>query len=103
MSYKFERWNQEIKPNAAALRHRLHTEGYDVMDWTDAPGTVYPPHLHSEDQSHWIISGKLQLTVGRETYTLAPGDRDFLSASTLHAAFVPGDEPVRHLVGVKRS
>jgi quercetin dioxygenase-like cupin family protein len=103
MRYKLERWNEHRKPNAAALLYRLHKEGYDVMDWTDAPGTVYPPHLHTEDQCHWVISGELQLMVGPETYTLSAGDRDFLLANTLHAAFVPGEEPVRYLVGVKHN
>ena len=71
MNFKWEHWSGDGKPDAPALRKRLRSEGYDVMEWTDAPGTVYPPHLHTEDQSHWIISGELQLTVDRETYTLS--------------------------------
>lgn len=103
MSYEFERWTEDGKPDAAALRNRLQSEGYDVTEWTDAPGTVHPLHSHSEDQSHWIISGELQFTVGRETHTLLAGDRDFLPADTMHAAFVPGKEPARYLIGVKHS
>ena len=56
---------------------------------------------HPEDQSHWIISGALQLTVGGETYTLRAGDRDFLPANTTHSAYVSGSETVRYLIGAR--
>ena len=97
-----ERWNEDKKPNAKALRQRLQSEGYGVFEWTDPPGTRYGQHSHGEDQSHWIISGELELTVADETYTLRPGDRDFLPANTKHSAFVAGNEPVRYLIGSKR-
>lgn len=103
MNFEVERWSEDAKADAAALRKRLENEGYEVMEWTDAPGTAYPPHFHSEDQSHWIISGELELTVGDQEYKLGSGDRDFLPANTMHAAFVPGNVPVRYLIGVKRS
>ncbi len=102
MALRLERWNETEKPDAEALRQRLQDEGYSVFHWSDSPGTVYGPHSHSEDQSHWILSGALELKVGDETYTLRSGDRDFLPANTTHAAFVPGDEPVRYLIGAKQ-
>lgn len=103
MSLRVERWNQHGQPVARELRQVLQSEGYDVSEWTDASGTVYPPHSHSEDQSHWIISGELEIEIDDQTYRLGTGDRDFLPANTKHAAFVPGDEPVRYLIGAKRS
>ena len=101
MSIQVERWGDEALPDPAILRTRLQEEGYSVFQWTDAPGTKYGPHSHPEDQSHWIISGELELRVANETYTLRPGDRDYLPANTLHSAFVPGDEPVTYLIGAK--
>ena len=98
---EIERWIQKRPPDAEDLRRRLESEGYRVFEWTDAPGTVYGPHEHAQDQSHCIISGKLELTVAGETYTLGAGDRDFLSRNTTHSAFVPGPEPVRYLIGAK--
>jgi quercetin dioxygenase-like cupin family protein len=103
MTLSIQRWRETGSPEAASLRQQLESEGYGVFEWSDAPGTVYGPHSHMEDQSHWIISGELQLTVGNETYILRPGDRDFLPANTIHAAFVPGSQPVRYLIGAKRS
>ncbi len=101
MSFRVERWSGTDTPDARTLRQRLEGEGYSVFEWSDAPGTVYGEHSHSEDQSHWIISGELELTVGNKQYTLSAGDRDFLPANTNHAAFVPGNRPVRYLIGAK--
>ena len=103
MSIKVKPWNGPNLPDAKTLRDQLEDEGYSVFEWSDAPGSVYGPHSHADDQSHWIISGELELTVGGETYTLRPGDRDFLPANTTHSAFVLGHEPVRYLIGAKYS
>ena len=101
MTIQVERWNETGKPNADELKQRLESEGYSVFQWSDVPGTKYRPHQHAEDQSHWIISGELELRVAHETYTLRVGDRDFLPANTIHSAFVPGAKPVTYLIGTK--
>ena len=103
MTLQVERWHESGTPDAQTLRKRLQHEGYSVFEWSDAPGTVYGPHSHPEDQSHWIVSGELELTVAGESYTLRRGDRDFLPANTTHSAFVPGNEPVRYLIGARSS
>jgi quercetin dioxygenase-like cupin family protein len=101
MSIEVERWSEPAAPDTQELKARLSQEGYSVFQWSDAPGTKYGPHAHAEDQSHWILSGQLELRVGYETYILRAGDRDFLPANTLHSAFVPGDQPVIYLIGAK--
>jgi quercetin dioxygenase-like cupin family protein len=101
MGIQVERWSGESAPDGAELAGQLQGEGYSVFKWSDAPGTKYGPHEHAEDQSHWILSGELELRIGYESYTLRAGDRDFLSANTIHSAFVPGDEPVVYLIGAK--
>ena len=101
MSIEVERWSDQTPPDAQELKTRLSREGYSVFQWSDAPGTRYGSHAHGEDQSHWILSGELELRVGYEIYTLGPGDRDFLPANTMHSASVPGDQPVTYLIGAK--
>jgi quercetin dioxygenase-like cupin family protein len=101
MNIEVEHWAKDGPPNPSELRRLLQAEGYTVFEWTDAPGTKYGPHAHAEDQSHWILSGELELRVGHETYRLRAGDRDYLPANTMHSAFVPGDEPVTYLIGAK--
>jgi mannose-6-phosphate isomerase-like protein (cupin superfamily) len=103
MSYRVEKWSGSQIPNPAALREFLESEGYSVYQWSDRPGAVYSRHMHSEDQSHWIISGALELAVeGFGTFVLEAGDRDMMPAGTYHSARVIGDEPVVYLIGEKR-
>jgi quercetin dioxygenase-like cupin family protein len=97
-----ERWSEAKAPEERVLRERMEAEGYSVFEWSDSAGTVYRPHKHPEDQSHWIVSGELELRIGDEAYTLRAGDRDFLAANTTHSALVRGSEAVVYLIGVKR-
>ena len=102
-SYRVERWDRASRPDAEALRERMEAEGYGVFRWCDRPGAVYEVHTHSDDQSHWVISGRLKLTVyGSGEFELGPGDRDFMPAGTEHSARVVGDETVVYLIGRKQ-
>lgn len=101
-NYRFERWKEYYAPNAAMLRLILEQEGYRVFQWSDRPGMIYGLHKHDEDQSHWIISGSLELTVERAgTFVLEAGDRDFMPAGNYHSARVVSDAPVLYLIGEK--
>jgi quercetin dioxygenase-like cupin family protein len=86
----------------ALFRRILADEGYSVFCWTDAPGSYYSDHDHANDQSHWILSGSLELTVeGHGKFVLEAGDRDLMPAGTVHSARVKGNEPVVYLIGEK--
>ena len=98
--YRVEKWTGTQTPNPAMLRSLLARDGYTVYQWSDPPGTVYGMHRHDTAQSHWIISGQLEIQVeGRGTFLLAAGDRDIMPANTYHSARVVGDEPALYLVG----
>ena len=100
--YKVVRWREFERPDPKLLRRILIEEGFGVFEWSDAPGTTYNTHMHSTDQSHWIISGVLELQVdGIGTVTLNPGDRDIMPANTYHSARVVGDASVVYLIGEK--
>lgn len=102
MKYSVEKWNSDSVPNAFELQKQMEREGYSVFNWSDSAGRTYGNHSHGEDQSHWIISGRLELTVedfGR--VILEAGDRDFMPANTIHSAKVIGDKEVAYLIGAK--
>lgn len=102
-TYRVFRSDGTPPPNADELQRTMIAEGYRVYEWSDAPGATYGRHDHSTDQSHWIISGTLELEVeGFGTVTLRAGDRDFMPANTVHSARVVGDQPVVYLIGEKR-
>ena len=100
--FRVKRWSQVYAPNAAVLRMKLSAEGYRVTQWSDHPGLVYALHKHPEAQSHWVISGSIEFTVGGATYVLNAGDRDFIEAETWHRARVASEEEnVVYLIGEK--
>ena len=102
MTYRVEKWDRSDPPNASDLRASVSAEGYSVFQWSDPPGAVYSQHQHSDTQSHWIVSGTLELTVeGAGTFVLEAGDRDLMPAGNLHSARVLGDKPVVYLIGSK--
>ncbi len=102
--YSIQKWSGFGSPNPAMLRQTLVSEGYSVFQWTDAPGSVYGMHSHDTDQSHWIISGSLELNVERSgVFVLEAGDRDFMPKGTYHSARVLSGEPVIYLIGELRS
>ncbi len=99
-NYRVERWQQRHSPNPAMLRNVMSKEGFTVYQWSDPPGTVYGMHKHGSHQSHWIVSGALEIRVeGRSPQVLGPGDRDYMPANTYHSARVLSDEAVIYLVG----
>lgn len=100
--YKVIRWENSEKPDSAELREQMENEGYCVYQWSDRAGAVYSEHFHSNDQSHWIISGSLELTVkDYGKFVLNAGDRDIMPAKTYHSAKVVSDESVVYLIGEK--
>jgi len=100
MPYKVQKWNRPYPPNPAGLRLELEAEGYTVFHWCDRPEMIYGSHKHTDDQSHWIISGSLEITIDHGgTFVLERGDRDHLPAETYHSARVIGEEQVVYLVG----
>lgn len=100
MSYRVKKYEGNLPVDARALRREMERDDYSVFEWSDRPGTVYGMHEHSDDQSHCIVSGQLELTVdGFGTFVLSPGDRDFMPAGIRHSARVIGDGPVVYLIG----
>ncbi len=37
-------------------------------------GAVLPRHKHTHEQTGYLVSGRIYLTIGDRTYTVAPGD-----------------------------
>ncbi len=102
MKVQIQRWREFNAPNPAMLRLKLNREGYRVFHWADRAGMIYGIHKHEEDQTHWIISGELEIALEKGgSYILKAGDRDFMPAHIWHTARVLGEEPLSYLVGEK--
>ena len=68
--------------------------------------TFYGWHSHAEEQVHWVISGKVEITTqenGRTNrYTLNAGDRDVIKPMVYHTLREVGGTELFYLVGIKR-
>jgi mannose-6-phosphate isomerase-like protein (cupin superfamily) len=97
------RWKEPYQPNPAMLRFILSNEGLAVYQWCDSAGSMRATHKHDKDQTHWIVSGSLEIRLSKtgETYLLETGDRGFIEAETYYSLSVIGEEPVLYLVGEK--
>jgi quercetin dioxygenase-like cupin family protein len=56
-----------------------------------AKGSVLPKHSHPHEQTGYLLSGKLKLTIGGETFDVMPGDCWCIEGGVEHFAEVPED------------
>jgi mannose-6-phosphate isomerase-like protein (cupin superfamily) len=67
-----------------------------------APGGGNMPHYHMAfDERFEVLEGELQVLVGKNTYTLRPGDTKTAPANTLHNFKNLTDKPTRFLVDIR--
>lgn len=97
------RWNKETTPSREALRATLAQQGYQVSEWTDMPGTVYPVHQHPAREVRWVVRGRLRVGIPErgEEITLEAGDRLELEPNEVYWADVEDGQPVMYLIGIK--
>lgn len=99
---RFERWDPQDGPVSEKRMMRvMESEGYETSSHTYRPGTVFPPHEHTQEKCDAVIEGTLRLTVAGVAFDLGPGDRLYLPAGTRHAAEVIGSATVLSLDGTR--
>ncbi len=59
-----------------------------VCEFSLAAGVEIPNHSHPHEQVGYLVSGRMQMTVGDATYELAPGDSYRAPAAVPHGAVV---------------
>ncbi len=97
------RWNKETAPSLEALRAALTVEGYQVSEWADSPGTVYPVHAHEYEEVRWVVKGRLRVGMPEsgEEFTLEAGDRLVVPHNAPHWVDVDEQSPVLYLIGIR--
>jgi quercetin dioxygenase-like cupin family protein len=100
---RLTRWKKETVPSLQSLRTTLAGQGYQVSEWADLPGTVYPVHSHEYAEVRWVVRGKLRIGIPEngEEITLEAGDRLELDPHIPYWADVEDGQPVMYLVGIK--
>jgi quercetin dioxygenase-like cupin family protein len=99
---RLERWDSQDGPvTEKRLMSILESEGYEVASYTYRPGTVFPPHEHTQDKCDAVVEGTFRLTANGAAYDLEPGDRLYIPAGTRHTAEVIGSVAVLSLDGTR--
>lgn len=56
-----------------------------------AKGSVLPRHSHPHEQTGYLVSGKIRLTIGDDTFEALPGDCWCIEGGVEHAASIVED------------
>lgn len=54
-------------------------------------GHVLPRHAHEHEQTGYLVSGAIELTIGDETFAVGPGDGWCIPANVEHGARIVAD------------
>ena len=83
-----------ISPVDGVSVKSVHLENVMMTYMEFAAGSVLPEHKHPHEQITTIITGKMEMTVGRQTQLLQPGDVVTVPPNILHSAKVVGEEAI---------
>lgn len=64
----------------------IHGERLSLAHFRFAPGTPLAAHAHPHEQIGMLLSGRMELTIGEMTQTVAAGEAWCIPAGTVHAA-----------------
>lgn len=58
----------------AQVRVLAESERMNVLEVTMAGGSESPPHVHDHDSVGYIVSGRVRMRLGEQTWELSAGD-----------------------------
>lgn len=67
-------------------RTRVHGQKTLMVEFRLQQGAVLPLHKHPHEQTGYLVSGRLELTIGEETRVQGPGDSWCIPGHTEHGA-----------------
>ncbi len=73
------------------LKTLAHGERTLLTEFRLDRGAVLPKHSHPHEQTGYLVSGRLDLIIGNETYAAAPGDSWCIPGNTEHHAVAHED------------
>lgn len=62
------------------------TERMMLCEFKVTKGGIVPPHSHPHDQCGYVVSGKIEFTIGDVTRVLMPGDTYGVPGGLVHGA-----------------
>jgi quercetin dioxygenase-like cupin family protein len=77
---------KQVEMLPGVVRRTLgHGEEMLLAEFTLAAGAEVPTHSHPHAQVGYMVRGRMQLTIGNETYTVETGDSYYIPGDIPHA------------------
>ena len=80
-------------------------DAFVIAEWRDPGGSydppryIAPPHLHHNDDESWyVLEGKLRVQVGKDVVEATSGAGVFVPRGTPHTYWNAGPDPLRYLL-----
>ena len=69
-----------------ARRTLVHGERTLLAEFAFERGAILPSHSHPHEQTGYLVSGRMMLTIGDTEYDVHPGDAWIVPGGVLHGA-----------------
>ena len=86
MFNKHDNMGYRVSLTGIRQKTRAHGQKTLMVEFRLQKGAVLPLHRHPHEQTGYLVSGRLDLTIGNETRQQGPGDSWCIPGDTEHRA-----------------
>ena len=91
MFYKRDRAGYREAVKGVALKTLVYGEKTLLTEFRLKAGNALPKHAHEHEQTGYLVSGAIRLSIGEETFSVEPGDSWSIPGNVEHAAKIISD------------
>jgi quercetin dioxygenase-like cupin family protein len=91
MFYRQEKDGYTQPVPGVAMKTLVHGEKTQFVEFKLEAGHALPMHTHPEEQTGYLVSGAIMLTIGDERFKVAPGDSWCIPGNVPHGAEIMVD------------
>jgi len=73
------------------MKTLVHGENSLCTEFRLEAGHLLPMHAHDQEQTGYLVSGSIRLTIGEQTFSVEPGDSWCIPGKVVHGAQVISD------------
>lgn len=73
------------------MKTLVHGEKTLLVEFRMEKGALLPRHSHPHEQTGYLVSGSIELTIGSETFSVKPGDSWCIAGNIEHNAVILED------------
>ena len=91
MFYKKDHSGYRQAVPGVSMKTLVHGEHSLCTEFRLEGGNLLPMHAHPQEQTGYLVSGAMLLTIGAETFSVEPGDSWCVPGNVTHGAEVLSD------------